>query len=186
VRADADPLAGKPLYSTVPLAVTGGTSTVVDAPRALTPAVGTTGPVPVGLFLVGYTLEQALVIDLEGKGLVLIVGCGHPGVEAIVRRAEQVYRRSVYVVVGGLHFPVTQDRAQLGPLRGQNLFGSPTPPWRPIGEADVHGAIAFLRGRGVAVVGVSPHDSCDWSLTAFASAFGAGYRPVRVGEPIGL
>ena len=186
VREDADPLAGKPLYSTVPLAVSGGTSTVVDAPRALTPAVGTTGPVPVGLFLVGYTLEQALVIDLEGKGLVLVVGCGHPGVEAIVRRAEQVHERPVYAVIGGLHFPVTEDHAQIGPLRGQNLFGSPTPPWRPIAADDVHGAIAFLRERGVAVVGVSPHDSCDWSLAAFASAFGAGYRPVRVGEPIDL
>jgi 7,8-dihydropterin-6-yl-methyl-4-(beta-D-ribofuranosyl)aminobenzene 5'-phosphate synthase len=142
--------------------------------------------VPVGLFLAGYTLEQALAVDLEGKGLVLVVGCGHPGVEALVRRAEQVYQRPVYAVIGGLHFPVTEDHGQLGPIRGQNLFGSPTPPWRPIDQATVHGAIAFLQQWGVAVVGLSPHDSCAWSISAFAEAFGGGYRRVRVGEPIGL
>jgi hypothetical protein len=126
--APADPLAGRPVYAPVPLAVTGGTSTIVAGPRVLAPGVGTTGAVPVGLFLGGYTLEQALVAHVAGQGLAVVVGCGHPGVEALVERAKRVFQAPVYAVVGGLHLPVTQDRAALGPVKLQQFAGRPEPP----------------------------------------------------------
>jgi 7,8-dihydropterin-6-yl-methyl-4-(beta-D-ribofuranosyl)aminobenzene 5'-phosphate synthase len=189
VREEDDPLAGKPVYSTVSLEVTDGTSTVVDEPRVLAPGVITTGALPVqlfgmGLFGKGYTLEQSLVVNVEGKGPVVIVGCGHPGVEAIVERTEQVLQTPVYGVIGGLHFPVTDDRSKIGPLRMQRLLGDPNPPWNRINKETLRRAVAYLKGKEVKLVSLSPHDSCDWSLHTFAEEFGDAYHPLRVGEEI--
>lgn len=186
LRTEDDPLAEKPVYSTVELNVTGGTSTVVDHPRALAPGVGTTGAVPVGLFGAGYTLEQSVVVNLADKGLVLIAGCGHPGVDTLVRRAEQVYQLPVYAFFGGAHLMAHDGRVHVGPVPTQKFLASSGPPWAATGESDVRNTIAFLRGEGVQQVGLSAHDADDWTLQAFADAFGAGYKPIRVGEVITL
>jgi len=46
--------------------------------------------------------EQALVIDTT-KGLVVITGCAHPGIEDIVLRAKQEFKEDIYLVLGGFH-----------------------------------------------------------------------------------
>jgi 7,8-dihydropterin-6-yl-methyl-4-(beta-D-ribofuranosyl)aminobenzene 5'-phosphate synthase len=182
VQREHDPLAGKPVYATVPLRLTQGRSTVIQAPRVLAPGVATTGPLPRALFLMGYVQEQALAIHVGGKGLVLVVGCGHPGVEALIERAEQLFAMTVYGVIGGLHFPVTDDRARLGPFKLQQLLGSPNPPWRPIGKEAVSGTLEYLKAKGIHYIALSAHDTCDWSLHAFEEAFGTAYHPLKVGE----
>jgi 7,8-dihydropterin-6-yl-methyl-4-(beta-D-ribofuranosyl)aminobenzene 5'-phosphate synthase len=182
VRQENDPLAGKPVYATAPFKLTQGRSTIIQAPRVLAPGVATTGPLPRALFLMGYVQEQALAIHVEGKGLVLLVGCGHPGVEALVERAEQLFATPVYGVIGGLHFPVTDDRVHIGPFRFQQLLGSPNPPWRPIGKDAVYRTLAYLKEKGIHFVALSAHDTCDWSLHAFEEAFGDEYHPLKVGE----
>lgn len=182
LRQEHDPLAGKPVYATVPLRLIQGRSTVVQAPRLLAPGVATTGPLPRALFLMGYVQEQALVIHVQGKGLVLLVGCGHPGIEAFIERAEQLFTLPVYGLIGGLHFPVTDDRARVGPFRMQQLLGSPNPPWRPIGKDAVDRTLAYLKEKGIHFVALSAHDTCDWSLHAFEEAFGNEYHPLKVGE----
>ncbi len=182
VQQECDPLAGKPVYATVPLRLTGGRSTVIQAPRVLAPGVATIGPLPRALFLMGYVQEQALAIHIEGKGLVLVVGCGHPGVEALVERAEQLFATPVYGVIGGLHFPVTDDRARIGQFRMQQLLGSPNPPWRPVGKQAVSRTVEYLKARGIRYLAPSAHDTCDWSLHAFEKAFGNEYHAVKVGE----
>jgi len=182
VRQKNDPLAGKPVYATAPFKLTQGRSTIIQAPRVLAPGVATTGPLPRSLFLMGYVQEQALAIHVEGKGLVLLVGCGHPGVEALVERAEQLFATPVYGVIGGLHFPVTDDRVHIGPFRFQQLLGSPNPPWRPIGRDAVYRTLAYLKEKGIHFVALSAHDTCDWSLHAFEEAFGDEYHPLKVGE----
>jgi 7,8-dihydropterin-6-yl-methyl-4-(beta-D-ribofuranosyl)aminobenzene 5'-phosphate synthase len=45
-------------------------------------------------------IEQSLVIKIE-KGLVIIVGCSHPGVGNILKAASQYGKP--YVIIGGLH-----------------------------------------------------------------------------------
>ena len=45
-------------------------------------------------------IEQSLVVR-TGKGLVVIVGCSHPGVKSILNAASQFGR--VYALIGGLH-----------------------------------------------------------------------------------
>jgi 7,8-dihydropterin-6-yl-methyl-4-(beta-D-ribofuranosyl)aminobenzene 5'-phosphate synthase len=182
VRQDNDPLASKVVYTTVSLRLTHGRSTLIQAPRVLAPGVATTGPLPRALFLMGYVQEQALAINVEGKGLVLLVGCGHPGVEALVERAEQIFAKPVYGVIGGLHFPVTDDRARIGPFKFQQLLGSANPPWRPIGKEAVGSTLAYLKAKSIKYIAPSAHDTCDWSLLAFEATFGEGYHPIRVGE----
>jgi 7,8-dihydropterin-6-yl-methyl-4-(beta-D-ribofuranosyl)aminobenzene 5'-phosphate synthase len=186
VRRKNDPLAGKLVYATVPLKLTQGRSTVVQAPRVLAPGVATTGPLPRALFLMGYVQEQALAIQVGEKGLVLVVGCGHPGVEALVERAEHVFATPVYGVIGGLHFPVTDDRARIGPFKMQQLLGSPNPPWRPIDKQAVSRTIGYLKARGIQYLAPSAHDTCDWSLHAFAEAFGKEYHTLKVGERLSI
>lgn len=184
VRQENDPFAGKPVYATVPLALTGGQSTVIQAPCVLAPGVATLGPLPRALFLMGYVQEQALAINVQGKGLVLLVGCSHPGIEALIERAEQLFALPVYGVIGGLHFPVTDDRVRIGLIRFQQLLGSPNPPWQPIGKDAVYRTLAYLKAKGIHFVAPSAHDTCDWSLHAFEEAFGDEYHLLKVGERI--
>lgn len=182
-----DPLRSKPLFTVGPVPALGEYPTIVREPVELFPGVGVTGPLASGLFLLNYTLEQSLVYHLAGKGLVVIIGCGHPGIQAIVERAEQVFQQPVYAVVGGLHLPIKADRVPARILRLQRLVGGPNSyPWKPLGEDTVRSAIEYLKGKGVQVVSLSAHDSCNWSIKQFQNAFGASYRPLLVGQEIVL
>ncbi|MFD6444849.1 MBL fold metallo-hydrolase [Promicromonospora sp. NPDC060204] len=48
--------------------------------------------------------DQALVVRLRGRGLVVLTGCGHSGAINIVRHAQRLTGvRDLYALVGGLH-----------------------------------------------------------------------------------
>jgi len=64
----------------------------VQGPCALSPNLFSTGELPGG--------EQSLVVK-TGVGLVVVVGCSHPGVGAILETASQFGR--VGALIGGLH-----------------------------------------------------------------------------------
>jgi 7,8-dihydropterin-6-yl-methyl-4-(beta-D-ribofuranosyl)aminobenzene 5'-phosphate synthase len=60
--------------------------------------------------------DQAVVLNLKGKGLVIITGCAHSGIINTVRYAQKITGiNQVYAVIGGLH------------LSGINF--EPTIPW---------------------------------------------------------
>jgi 7,8-dihydropterin-6-yl-methyl-4-(beta-D-ribofuranosyl)aminobenzene 5'-phosphate synthase len=70
--------------------------------------------------------DQALIVDVKDKGLVVITGCGHAGVINICRYARRLTRdRPLYAVIGGFHLNgpvfepliprVLDDLAALGP-----------------------------------------------------------------------
>ncbi len=103
--------------------------------------------------------EQALVVNVAGEGLVVITGCGHPGLEKLVERAETLYGQRVAGVVGGLHYGNSTAR-------------------------DLEPHIRFLQTRQPGLVALSPHDSDAPALAAFESAFGDRYHTLRVGETI--
>ena len=178
-----DPLAGKPVYSTRRLNLKGSQNYVVKEAGCLVPNIGTTGPMPRQLLL-GYVKEQALVVKLAGKGLVVIMGCGHPGVEAIVQRAEEVFETPVYAVIGGFHLLITGDRSGLTKFKPQMLLGSSELPWKAPQKAETIQVIAFLKKKDIKLVSVSAHDSCDWTLETFAQAFGDQNLPLKVGQGI--
>ncbi len=48
--------------------------------------------------------DQALVLNVRGKGLVVLTGCGHAGIVNIVRYARKLTGVDrVYAVIGGFH-----------------------------------------------------------------------------------
>jgi 7,8-dihydropterin-6-yl-methyl-4-(beta-D-ribofuranosyl)aminobenzene 5'-phosphate synthase len=70
--------------------------------------------------------DQALVVEVRGKGLVVVTGCGHAGVVNICRWARRLTgERPVHAVVGGFHLNgpvfepllprVLDDLAAIGP-----------------------------------------------------------------------
>lgn len=52
--------------------------------------------------LYGPPWEQALVVN-TAKGLVVLVGCSHPGVVSIVDKAVKEIKNTPYLVIGGFH-----------------------------------------------------------------------------------
>jgi 7,8-dihydropterin-6-yl-methyl-4-(beta-D-ribofuranosyl)aminobenzene 5'-phosphate synthase len=154
---------------------------VVSGPLRLSPGVFSIGPIARSLWLIGYTHEQALAVNVAGKGMVLIIGCGHQSLERALARTEALFDVRVYGVIGGLHFPVTESRVEHGL---QKVIGTGKPPWRRVGPEDVHDAILTLEQREPRLVAISPHDSCDWAVGEFKDAFGDRYRDVVVGREI--
>jgi 7,8-dihydropterin-6-yl-methyl-4-(beta-D-ribofuranosyl)aminobenzene 5'-phosphate synthase len=48
--------------------------------------------------------DQALVVEVRGKGLVVLTGCGHAGIVNIVRYAQRLTNVSkVHAIIGGFH-----------------------------------------------------------------------------------
>jgi 7,8-dihydropterin-6-yl-methyl-4-(beta-D-ribofuranosyl)aminobenzene 5'-phosphate synthase len=48
--------------------------------------------------------DQALIVDIRGKGLLVITGCGHAGIVNICRYAQRLTKqRPLYAVMGGFH-----------------------------------------------------------------------------------
>jgi len=134
------------------------------APTLPAPDMATTGVItylevfPISLFE-PKGMEQALVVHVEGDGLVLISGCGHPTIEKLVERAESLYGQPVIGVVGGLHY----------------------------GEAsleEVQPHIQFLQARQPKLIALSPHDSSPQVVAAFKKTFPGAYQAVSVGKSI--
>ena len=177
-------LKGMPAYVPVPLFNPTTRVTVVDGPLVIAPGVASMGSIPRQLFFFGWTPEQSLAVNVEGKGIVIIIGCGHSTLQRIVDRAEMLFDEPLCGIVGGLHYPVTASREVKFGLPLQRILGTGKLPWDPINRQDVETAIAYLRRRHPQLVALSPHDSCDWSIEAFRSAFGAAYQDVQVGKGI--
>ncbi len=50
------------------------------------------------------TDDQALILNLEGKGLIVVTGCAHAGVVNTVQYAQKIMKTErVYAVLGGFH-----------------------------------------------------------------------------------
>jgi 7,8-dihydropterin-6-yl-methyl-4-(beta-D-ribofuranosyl)aminobenzene 5'-phosphate synthase len=96
--------------------------------------------------------EQALVVPSD-SGLVIVTGCSHQGVVAIVRRAVEMFHAPVYLVLGGFHL---LDKS--GP--------------------QVEEIIAEFRRLGVRKVGPA-HCTGERAIAMFAAAYGADF--VRLG-----
>ncbi len=105
--------------------------------------------------------EQALVVNVSGRGIVIITGCGHPTVPKLVARAQAVFKEPVIGVIGGLH-----------------LAGAPA--------AVVQTDIDLLKRLNAQLVGLSPHDSDAGVIERFRAAFPASYQDVMVGRAFRL
>jgi len=73
-----------------------GSNVIVKKPMQIIKGVFLTGAMGKGLS------EQALIINTS-SGLIIIVGCSHPGVTHIISRAREMINKPVYLVMGGFH-----------------------------------------------------------------------------------
>ncbi|OGD52484.1 hypothetical protein A3K81_02730 [Candidatus Bathyarchaeota archaeon RBG_13_60_20] len=103
--------------------------------------------------------EQALMVN-TGGGLVLVTGCRHPGVQNLVRAAEEATGLEVLMVFGGFHLGGA-DRASLD------------------------GLVAELKGLGVEVAAPT-HCSGDLARLAFREGYGEDYLELGAGWRMGL
>jgi 7,8-dihydropterin-6-yl-methyl-4-(beta-D-ribofuranosyl)aminobenzene 5'-phosphate synthase len=169
-------LAGAPVWTPIPMRGPDGPTSFIDGPAELLPGVASTGPLPAHLYFLGMIREQALLAPVEGKGLVLVTGCGHPGIVGMVRFAREVTGVPVFAVVGGLHLVCTHGRTRL-----QKHLGAGHPPWAFPREGDVRRIAADLKALGVSRIAPSAHDTCDTALAILRGEFGDGYVEVNVG-----
>jgi 7,8-dihydropterin-6-yl-methyl-4-(beta-D-ribofuranosyl)aminobenzene 5'-phosphate synthase len=152
------------VYVPEKMAFSGATPQLAVGPLVIAPGVATLGRQPFNqLFPMSIfnplAYEQSLVVNVTGQGLVVITGCGHPTIERIVERAEDLFDLPVIGVVGGLHYgPATQ--------------------------AELQPHIDFLAERPLALVALSPHDSGPAAREAFANAFPGAAQAVQVGREI--
>ena len=120
----------------------------VSTPTEVLPGIYATGRVGSGI------VEQALVVE-TADGLVVVTGCAHPGVVAMVRRAKEIVPGEVALVMGGFHL---SDAS----------------------ASKVEGIVADFRQLGVRQVAPC-HCTGDRARETFAEAYGEGYFAAGVG-----
>jgi 7,8-dihydropterin-6-yl-methyl-4-(beta-D-ribofuranosyl)aminobenzene 5'-phosphate synthase len=152
-------------------------------PTRIVEGVASTGTIGRQLVF-GWIDEQSLVVNVAGRGGVLIVGCGHQPLPKLLARYDQIFDEPLYGIVGGLHFPVPEGRLKLLGLDAQRLFASGDGMFSPITMDDVKEQMDELRARNLGLVAVGGHDSSDEVIAMFHETFGDAYRHVRVGQRI--
>jgi 7,8-dihydropterin-6-yl-methyl-4-(beta-D-ribofuranosyl)aminobenzene 5'-phosphate synthase len=138
-------------------------SITVTQPVKIAEGIASTGTLPfveiMDPRLPVRNFEQALAVNVRGRGIVLIVGCGHPTLARLVERARAAFGAPVIGVIGGLH------------LAGAS-------------ETMLQGTISVLKELRVQIVGLSPHDSDQREIARVRAAFPHAYEDVKVGRTI--
>jgi 7,8-dihydropterin-6-yl-methyl-4-(beta-D-ribofuranosyl)aminobenzene 5'-phosphate synthase len=66
--------------------------------------------------------EQALFIQTK-KGLVIVSGCGHPGIVNVVTQAKRSFDKRIYMVIGGFHLSSANKDRILKTMDGLKALG---------------------------------------------------------------
>jgi len=104
-------------------------------------------------------IEQSLIIE-TGKGLVVITGCAHPGIEEIISRASDIRRQEILLVMGGFHLLNT-------------------------GTNDVEGIAEGFKEAGLQYAAPT-HCSGDGTIQVFKEVFGGRFLQLGTGRVIHL
>lgn len=176
-------LSDKKIFTPIEMTYPGSEPETATEPVRIADGVATTGTIPRQLFI-GRIDEQALAINVEGKGLVLVVGCGHQTVTRLIERTEAIFDTPIYGVVGGLHYPVPEGRITMAGINIQRRLASGRGPLAPLTAEDVDRELKLLEDRHIGLIAVGGHDSSDQVIESVADRFGEAHRYLRVGAPI--
>lgn len=174
----------KAVYTPIPMTYPGLSPICSADPTLISKGVITSGTITNQDFFLGEIHEQALAINVEGKGIVIIIGCGHQTLAKILKRTAALFDEPLYGIIGGLHYPVTDSRIKVMGIKMQRYLGSCRVPWKPIKINEVQESIDMLSKLNPKIIGISAHDSCDMVIGAFENAFPGAYKKVFVGEKI--
>jgi 7,8-dihydropterin-6-yl-methyl-4-(beta-D-ribofuranosyl)aminobenzene 5'-phosphate synthase len=176
-------LSDKNIYATSPIEYPNLDVTINPQASVIGQGAASIGGISRQLFM-GRIKEQALAINVEGKGLVLIVGCGHQTLPKILARTQRVFNQPIYGLVGDLHYPVPTGRLSLLGINLQRIFASGDGPLEPIDKQTIDNELAMLKDLNMGLVALGGHDTSDEVIEIFHQEFMARYQYVQVGKPI--
>jgi 7,8-dihydropterin-6-yl-methyl-4-(beta-D-ribofuranosyl)aminobenzene 5'-phosphate synthase len=176
------PLGNKKVFVPIPMTYPGLDPVCSRQPVKIAKGVATIGLIDCPLFF-GHIVEQAIAVNVENKGIVLISGCGHQTIPKLIQRASRLFREPLYGMLGGFHLPLTVGR-NIPPYLRYYITGRL--PWKPLTGEDIVDLATLIKENGVRIVGISAHDSCDSTLTVFRKAFGKSYKDIAVGKKIAV
>jgi 7,8-dihydropterin-6-yl-methyl-4-(beta-D-ribofuranosyl)aminobenzene 5'-phosphate synthase len=123
----------------------------IGSPTEISPGVFSTGEMGM------WTREQSLILD-AGKGSILLTGCAHPGIMAVIKRAKALIPTQIRLVMGGYH-----------------LFSA--------GEWEIMKTIRSFHENGVERV-CPCHCTGEGAVGLFRESYGEGYIEGGVGRVI--
>ncbi len=168
------------IITPTPMQYPGSQPEYLHQPQQLFPGIASTGPISRQL-PIGLIDEQALVIHVAGKGLVLFVGCGHQGLNKLLQLVEQSFTEPLYAIVGDLHLPVPHGRLTLAGIDVQRRLASGDGMFDPMDAADVRAAVNLLAAK-VGHIWIGGHDSSDEALELLQQAMPERVTLLKVGD----
>jgi len=99
--------------------------------------------------------EQSLIINTS-KGLVIVTGCSHQGIVNILKRAQEMFDKRIYLVFGGFHLMAKSD-------------------------AELKEIIRSFKEIEVMKCGAT-HCTGDKAIAMFKEAYGKDYVPMGTGK----
>ena len=172
------------VYTPVEMKYPGITPIHSPDPFILSKGVASIGTIPNSMFSYGYTLEMGLAVNVAGKGIVLIIGCGHQTLPRILERYSALFDEPLYGIVGGLHYPVLGGPLELAGYYPHQHMGTGKLPWEPITVNELMGYVELLKSFSPELVALSPHDSSEFSIKVFQEAFPKEFKEILAGTPI--
>lgn len=177
-------LKNKRVFTPVPMSYPGLDPVYSEDPIVISTGAALTGTIPNQLFFMGWTQEQALAINVNEKGIILIVGCGHQTIPKLISRCKALFNEPIYGIIGGLHFPVSDAPLKIMGIPIAKYVGTGKYPWKPVTKSEVLENIKYLKKEKIKIVALSSHDSCDLSISLFKDEFMNRFKPIIVGESI--
>ena len=98
------------------------------------PSTNINGPLKASIFGIN---EISLAIYVDGKGLIILTGCSHPGVAKIGYEAYRIFKHEIYHIFGGFHNP---SRAELDELAKISKYITPM-------HCSGYSAIEYVRSK---------------------------------------
>jgi len=142
----------------------------------------TTGPLERSMFVFGRTKEQAVIMKLKNKGIVVFTGCGHPTIGVILEMVQSMFDEPIYAVGGGLHFPIKTGRMKMKGFDFQRIVGTGLPPWSSLNDSHLNRTIEIINQVSPEKVFLSAHDTCDYSIGKFQNELNAKTFVLKAGE----
>jgi 7,8-dihydropterin-6-yl-methyl-4-(beta-D-ribofuranosyl)aminobenzene 5'-phosphate synthase len=176
------PLKQIPVYTPMEMTYPGLNPVCTPLPVKIAKGVATIGVIHNPVFFADIG-EQALAVNVENKGIVIISGCGHQSIEKIVQRTEILFDEPIYGILGGFHYPMEETR-NITWIYKYVVVGKL--PWEHLTIDDIKTNCDLLKSRNVKLVGLSSHDSSDGSIEIFKQEFPDAFVNIRVGERISL
>ncbi len=176
-------LSNKDIYAPTPTTYPNAKVNIIPNASVISPGIASLGAISREL-LMGRIEEQALVINVEGKGIVIIVGCGHQTVPKILTRAKQVFSENIYGLLGDLHYPVPEGRLNLLGINLQKYFASGEGPHSPMTFQTMDDELKLLKSTGLGFIALGGHDTSDEVIEYFNTKFPDEYHHIKVGKKI--